>query len=92
MQLVVSFRRSLSRRGFLKNWFICVHCSYLVIVFTLALVKLLKNQCFLCAVSQVNGSTKSSTRPSGRIAEIDIHDVGRFLNRALGLPPDIQNR
>jgi hypothetical protein len=43
-------------------------------------------------VSQVNGSTKSSTRPSGRIAEIDIHDVGRFLNRALGLPPDIQNR
>ncbi|KAG0590125.1 hypothetical protein KC19_1G074000 [Ceratodon purpureus] len=43
-------------------------------------------------VNQNNGTIKSSTRPSGRIAEADLHDVGRFLNRALGLPPDIQNR
>ncbi|KAF5195402.1 strawberry notch-like protein [Thalictrum thalictroides] len=28
----------------------------------------------------------------GRIVESDMHDVGRFLNRLLGLPPDIQNR
>lgn len=43
-------------------------------------------------VNQSNGTTKPFTRPSGRIAEADLHDVGRFLNRALGLPPDIQNR
>lgn len=29
---------------------------------------------------------------SGRIIDSDMHDVGRFLNRLLGLPPDIQNR
>ncbi|XP_021901423.1 LOW QUALITY PROTEIN: protein FORGETTER 1 [Carica papaya] len=29
---------------------------------------------------------------SGRIVDSDMHDVGRFLNRLLGLPPDIQNR
>ncbi|PIA37650.1 hypothetical protein AQUCO_03000300v1 [Aquilegia coerulea] len=28
----------------------------------------------------------------GRIVDSDMHDVGRFLNRLLGLPPDIQNR
>jgi hypothetical protein len=37
-------------------------------------------------------SGKSVTKPSGRIAEADTHDVARFLNRALGLPPDLQNR
>ena len=48
---------------------------------------------FACvAVTQNNSSGKSATRPSGRIAEADLHDVGRFLNRALGLPPDLQNR
>ena len=31
-------------------------------------------------------------RPSGKIAEGDQHDVGRFLNRALGLAPEHQNR
>ncbi|EFJ35303.1 hypothetical protein SELMODRAFT_270385, partial [Selaginella moellendorffii] len=30
-------------------------------------------------------------RPSGRIAEGDMHDVARFLNRLLGVPPDVQN-
>ncbi|ESQ46535.1 hypothetical protein EUTSA_v10000653mg, partial [Eutrema salsugineum] len=29
---------------------------------------------------------------SGRIIDSDMHDVGRFLSRLLGLPPDIQNR
>ncbi|KHN35773.1 Protein strawberry notch like 1 [Glycine soja] len=28
---------------------------------------------------------------SGRIIDSDMHEVGRFLNRILGLPPDIQN-
>ncbi|KAH7423992.1 hypothetical protein KP509_12G084500 [Ceratopteris richardii] len=35
---------------------------------------------------------KEFEKPSGRIPESDIHDVARFLNRLLGLPPDIQNR
>ncbi|KAL5731294.1 udp-glycosyltransferase [Ranunculus cassubicifolius] len=29
---------------------------------------------------------------SGRILDSDMHDVGRFLNRLLGLHPDVQNR
>lgn len=28
----------------------------------------------------------------GRIVDSDMHDVARFLNRLLGLPPDIQNK
>ncbi|XP_030965185.1 protein FORGETTER 1-like isoform X2 [Quercus lobata] len=35
---------------------------------------------------------KDSGKLSGRIVDSDMHDVGRFLNRILGLPPDIQNR
>ncbi|XP_020269430.1 protein FORGETTER 1 [Asparagus officinalis] len=35
---------------------------------------------------------KESGKLSGRIVDSDMHDVGRFLNRILGLPPDIQNR
>ncbi|XP_073000947.1 LOW QUALITY PROTEIN: protein FORGETTER 1 [Typha latifolia] len=35
---------------------------------------------------------KDSGKISGRIVDSDMHDVGRFLNRLLGLPPDIQNR
>lgn len=38
------------------------------------------------------GNGKDSGRFSGRIVESDMHDVGRFLNRILGLPPAIQNR
>lgn len=33
-----------------------------------------------------------SAKGSGRRIESDMHDVGRFLNRLLGLPPEIQNR
>lgn len=28
----------------------------------------------------------------GRIVDSDLHDVGRFLNRLLGIRPEIQNR
>lgn len=35
---------------------------------------------------------KDGNKLSGRIVDSDMHDVGRFLNRLLGLPPDIQNR
>ncbi|KAJ8425969.1 hypothetical protein Cgig2_009507 [Carnegiea gigantea] len=35
---------------------------------------------------------ESGKSSSGRIIDSDMHDVGRFLNRLLGLPPDIQNR
>nr|XP_043628033.1 protein FORGETTER 1 isoform X2 [Erigeron canadensis] len=38
------------------------------------------------------GNGKDSGKFSGRIVDSDMHDVGRFLNRLLGLPPDIQNR
>lgn len=35
---------------------------------------------------------KDSGKVTGRIVDSDMHDVGRFLNRLLGLPPEIQNR
>lgn len=38
------------------------------------------------------GNGKDAGRFSARIVDSDMHDVGRFLNRLLGLPPDIQNR
>lgn len=38
------------------------------------------------------GNGKDAGKVSGRIVESDMHDVGRFLNRLLGLPPEIQNR
>ncbi|KAI4333252.1 hypothetical protein L6164_018085 [Bauhinia variegata] len=38
------------------------------------------------------GHGKDLGRFSGRIIDSDMHDVGRFLNRLLGLPPEIQNR
>ncbi|XP_039113703.1 protein FORGETTER 1 [Dioscorea cayenensis subsp. rotundata] len=40
----------------------------------------------------VLGNGKDAGKVSGRIVDSDMHDVGRFLNRLLGLPPDIQNR
>ncbi|KAF8036651.1 hypothetical protein BT93_C2393 [Corymbia citriodora subsp. variegata] len=40
----------------------------------------------------VIGNGKDNFKISGRIIDSDMHDVGRFLNRLLGLPPDIQNR
>ncbi|PSR92586.1 Protein strawberry notch like [Actinidia chinensis var. chinensis] len=38
------------------------------------------------------GNGRDSGKLSGRIIDSDMHDVGRFLNRLLGLPPEIQNR
>jgi hypothetical protein len=38
------------------------------------------------------GTGKDTWKLSGRILENDMNDVGRFLNRILGLAPDIQNR
>ncbi|KAG2568646.1 hypothetical protein PVAP13_7NG407100 [Panicum virgatum] len=35
---------------------------------------------------------KDGGKLSGRIADSDMHDVARFLNRLLGLAPNIQNR
>lgn len=40
----------------------------------------------------VLGNGKDPAKISGRIIDSDMHDVGRFLNRLLGLPPEIQNR
>lgn len=39
-----------------------------------------------------SGNGKEPGKISGRIVDSDMHDVGRFLNRLLGLPPEIQNR
>uniref|UniRef100_A0A1D1YBL4 Protein strawberry notch 2 n=2 Tax=Anthurium amnicola TaxID=1678845 RepID=A0A1D1YBL4_9ARAE len=38
------------------------------------------------------GSGKDVGKVLGRIVDSDMHDIGRFLNRLLGLPPDFQNR
>ncbi|KMZ66679.1 Strawberry notch-like protein [Zostera marina] len=40
----------------------------------------------------VLGNGKSAGKLSGRIVDSDMHDVIRFLNRLLGLPPEIQNK
>ncbi|XP_039030219.1 protein FORGETTER 1-like [Hibiscus syriacus] len=44
----------------------------------------------LFASEMSNG--KDNGKFSSRIVDSDMHDVGCFLNRLLGLPPDIQNR
>ncbi|KAI5683641.1 hypothetical protein M9H77_04869 [Catharanthus roseus] len=41
---------------------------------------------------QFGRNYSDSGKLSGRIVDSDMHDVGRFLNRLLGLPPEIQNR
>ncbi|KAL1537165.1 udp-glycosyltransferase [Salvia divinorum] len=38
------------------------------------------------------GNGKDAGKLSGRIVDSDMNDVGRFLNRILGLSPGIQNR
>ncbi|KAL0867356.1 hypothetical protein Bca101_046474 [Brassica carinata] len=57
---------------------------------------LTKARAALIAVGIVRDSVlangKDTGKLSGRIIDSDMHDVGRFLNRLLGLPPDIQNR
>jgi hypothetical protein len=40
----------------------------------------------------VAGNGKNGGKLTGRILDSDMHDVARFLNRILGLFPDIQNR
>ncbi|KAL3700029.1 hypothetical protein R1sor_018051 [Riccia sorocarpa] len=47
---------------------------------------------FELTASQFNPGTKASSKSMGRISEADLHDVGRFLNRVLGLEPEFQNR
>ncbi|VVA22165.1 PREDICTED: strawberry notch [Prunus dulcis] len=54
---------------------------------------IVKAKASLVFVGIVRDATgKDYGKLSGRIVESDMHDVGRFLNRILGLPPDIQNR
>uniref|UniRef100_A0A5B6Z3P0 Uncharacterized protein n=1 Tax=Davidia involucrata TaxID=16924 RepID=A0A5B6Z3P0_DAVIN len=57
---------------------------------------ILKGKAALVSVGIVRdtvlGNGKDSGKFSGRIVDSDMHDVGRFLNRLLGLPPEIQNR
>ncbi|XP_065854274.1 protein FORGETTER 1 [Euphorbia lathyris] len=53
---------------------------------------LLKAKAALVAVGIVRDSVIGNGKLSGRIIDSDMHDVGRFLNRLLGLPPEIQNR
>lgn len=38
------------------------------------------------------GNGKNGGKLTGRILDSDMYDVARFLNRILGLFPDIQNR
>ncbi|KAM7250787.1 hypothetical protein ACFE04_022670 [Oxalis oulophora] len=53
---------------------------------------ILKAKAALVSVGIVRDSVLGNGKISGRIVDSDMHDVGRFLNRLLGLPPDIQNR
>ncbi|XP_021692563.2 protein FORGETTER 1 isoform X3 [Hevea brasiliensis] len=53
---------------------------------------IIKAKAALVAVGIVRDSIIGNGKLSGRIIDSDMHDVGRFLNRLLGLPPDIQNR
>ncbi|XP_068654787.1 protein FORGETTER 1-like isoform X2 [Aristolochia californica] len=51
-----------------------------------------KAKAALVSVGIVRDTVIGNGKVTGRIVESDMHDVGRFLNRLLGLPPDIQNR
>ncbi|EEF43544.1 protein FORGETTER 1 [Ricinus communis] len=53
---------------------------------------IIKAKAALVAVGIVRDSVIGNGKLSGRIIDSDMHDVGRFLNRLLGLPPEIQNR
>ncbi|XP_043807578.1 protein FORGETTER 1 isoform X2 [Manihot esculenta] len=53
---------------------------------------IIKAKAALVAVGIVRDSVLGNGKLSGRIIDSDMHDVGRFLNRLLGLPPEIQNR
>ncbi|KAG9439302.1 hypothetical protein H6P81_019467 [Aristolochia fimbriata] len=51
-----------------------------------------KARAALVSVGIVRDTVIGNGKVTGRIFESDMHDVGRFLNRLLGLPPNIQNR
>ncbi|XP_062093056.1 protein FORGETTER 1 [Humulus lupulus] len=51
-----------------------------------------KAQAALMAVGIVRDAFIGNGKFGARIVESDMHDVGRFLNRILGLAPEIQNR
>ncbi|XP_052207187.1 protein FORGETTER 1 [Diospyros lotus] len=57
---------------------------------------ILKGKAALVSVGIVRdsvlGTGKELGKITGRIVDSDMHDVARFLNRLLGLPPEIQNR
>ncbi|AQK46033.1 RING/FYVE/PHD zinc finger superfamily protein [Zea mays] len=48
--------------------------------------------CVQHSKSWFQGNGKDPGKLSGRIVDSDMHDVARFLNRLLGLSPNIQNR
>ncbi|RZC64950.1 hypothetical protein C5167_008642 [Papaver somniferum] len=53
---------------------------------------IIKAKAALVSVGIVRDTILGNGKVSGKIVDSDMHDVGRFLNRLLGLPPDIQNR
>ncbi|XP_044468508.1 protein FORGETTER 1 [Mangifera indica] len=53
---------------------------------------MIKAKAALVSVGIVRDTVLGNGKISGRIVDSDMHDVGRFLNRLLGLPPEIQNR
>lgn len=51
-----------------------------------------KARAALISVGIIRDALPDTEKPSGRILEADMHDIGRFLNRILGILPDMQNR
>ncbi|KAF3325766.1 protein strawberry notch 1 [Carex littledalei] len=43
-------------------------------------------------IREIGSSNGNGGKMPGRIVDSDMHDVARFLNRLLGLPPNIQNK
>uniref|UniRef100_A0A0D6R552 PHD-type domain-containing protein n=1 Tax=Araucaria cunninghamii TaxID=56994 RepID=A0A0D6R552_ARACU len=50
-----------------------------------------KARAALISVGIIRDPLPDTDKPSGRIYDTDMHDVGRFLNRLLGIRPDMQN-
>lgn len=67
------------------------HCTFITIDLLLIVI-LCNNHLDLRSPVFDVANGKDYGKFSGRIVDSDMHDVGRFLNRLLGLPPDIQNR
>ncbi|XP_043701868.1 protein FORGETTER 1 isoform X2 [Telopea speciosissima] len=53
---------------------------------------IIKAKAALVSVGIVRDTLLGNGKVIGRIVDSDMSDVGRFLNRLLGLPPEIQNR